>query len=154
MWNSETFRSRLAYYKRQMRDVKLWVEMEGFVRKVNRGAASTETSWSQSDTVENPADVRAFRIGRRNEASMEIRSGGWRNVVPKHTLGLAASALLTYTSVIYHIIRYKFIVLYCTAEVSTTVLPFYINTALPDGRNYRPKHAVVNVRSRCIYLLT
>jgi len=28
----------------------------------------------------------------------------------------------------------------CTAEASASIIPFYIIVALPDGRNYWPKH--------------
>jgi len=53
----------------------------------------------------------------------------------------------------YFIILYnnKIIDLYfkCEGDPSASLLPFYIIVALPDnGRNYRPKHVVVNVMNK------
>jgi hypothetical protein len=37
----------------------------------------------------------------------------------------------------------------CKGRVSTSVLPLYIIAELPDdGRNYQPKHVVVNVMDK------
>ena len=42
----------------------------------------------------------------------------------------------------------------CEGDLSASLLAFYILEALPnDGRNYRPKHVVVNVMNKWIYNL-
>jgi len=59
----------------------------------------------------------------------------------------------------YAIILYnnKIINLYfkCEGDPSASFLPFYITVALPPdgGRNYQPKHVVVNVMNKLIYSL-